>query len=136
MKSLLFILSIWIAKWSRQQKNGDSDEEDVNFNDVAIISANAGDKDDDDKDNGDEWEILEEGGELSCRLVRRSFLLAEEKGETSYYQLLSLRSLSRDPFCNFFARFSCSVQAPVITGTPASSYPASFQCISISEKEY
>ena len=79
MKSLLFILSIWIAKWSRQQKNGDGDEEDVNFNDVAIISANAGDKDDDDKDNGDEWEILEEGGELSCRLVRRSFLLAEEK---------------------------------------------------------
>ena len=94
------------------------------------------DADDDDKDDGDEWEILEEGAELSCRLVRRSFLLAEEKGETSYYQLLSLRSLSRDPFCNFFARFSCSDQAPVITGTPASSYSASFQCISISEKEY
>ena len=50
--------------------------------------------DDDDKDDGDEWEILEERAELSCRLVRRSFLLGEEKEETSYYQLLSLRSLS------------------------------------------
>ena len=145
------------------KSDGDGDQLDVNFNDAAIENADADDKvddddddkdngdnddkdngddddkddgDDDDKDDGDEWEILEEGGELSCRQVRRSFLLGEEKGETSYYQLLSLRSLSRDPFCNFFARFSCSYQAPVITGTPASSYTSSFQCISISEKEY